>query len=125
MTEERDSAAVEAVQAQEAKAQEARDLAERLKIVETGIDAEAFVQSALGRYIVKRSEEERERAVTALIEADASDVNKVRALQLDIRVIDAAQQYIADAISEGQAMAEALVEEEAHRGPPDSGPPES
>jgi hypothetical protein len=109
----------------EARAQETearrRALEERrqnLAVVELGIEAQTFIGSNLGRYVLARAEAEREEALAKLIEQDPSDVNAVRRLQSDIRVIDRAQQYLADAISEGEAMGQHLIEEEAQGGGP-------
>lgn len=106
---------------QEAVAQEARDRAARFKVVEMGIEAERFITSPLGRYLIKRAEGEREQAVEALVQGNPADAETMRSLQNKVHVIDMVQQWLADAITEGHAMEQSLIEEDAHRGPPEPG----
>lgn len=89
---------------------------ERLRIVALGISAENFVGSPLGRYIVLRAEKEREAALEELVAADPHATTVVQNLQNRVRVIDMVQQWIADAIVEGQAQERALVNESIEAG---------
>jgi hypothetical protein len=89
---------------------------ERMKVVSLGIEAEHFALSSLGRHITARAEREREEALKQLIKADPHDVNAVQRLQNEVRVIDKVQQWIADAIMDGQAVEKAMVEEEVEAG---------
>jgi len=93
---------------------------QKLAVVGIGIEAERFITSPLGRYIVNRAEQERERALEALVKADPHEVAQVQQLQNAVKVIDAVQQWIADAITEGAAMEQSLVAEDVEAG---GGPP--
>lgn len=99
------------------RAQEDADRRARLRVVALGIDAEQFLRSDLGRHLVERSEEERTDALEALKDADPEDAKAIRKLQNRIAVLDTWQQWIADAITNGQAMEHALVVQEAEGGP--------
>ncbi len=95
----------------------ARDKQDRLKAVALGIEAEHFLGTALGRHIIARAEAHRDKAVIALIEADPNDPRTVQRCQNEIRLVDMLQQWIADAITEGEATERALISEEIEATP--------
>lgn len=92
------------------------DTQERLKVVALGIEAERFLESDLGRYLVARAEGEREEAIAELVKVDPHDSREVQRLQNAIAVVDMVQQWIADAITSGQATERALVAEDIEAG---------
>ena len=53
----------------------------RLAEVQLGIEIEAFLHSAVGKYLAGRSEEERETALELLATADPEDAKQIRELQ--------------------------------------------
>lgn len=95
---------------------EEQDRAERLKVVALGIEAERFLTSPLGRYFITRAEHQREEALANLIGADPHKADLVQRLQNEVRLVDMVQQWIADAITEGQAQEKALIDEQLEGG---------
>ena len=78
----------------------------RLAEVQLGIEVEAFVHSAVGKYIVGRVEEERETALGLLATADPEDAKQIRELQNQHWRATAVMGWLAEAI-ETAAHAEA------------------
>lgn len=85
-------------------------------VVQLGIDVEHFLNSNLGRYVIKRAESQRDEAVSQLVDADAGDTALVRRMQNEVRLIDMFQQFLADAFTEGEAMEARLKDAEAEAG---------
>lgn len=83
-----------------------------LRTVAFGMDVEQFLQGSIGRYLVQRAESERSAALDDLAQADAEDTRKIRQLQQRIAVVDSIQQWLADAITDGQHAEQQLVEQE-------------
>jgi hypothetical protein len=88
------------------------DLKGELKIVQFGIDVESFLQSAIGKFLTNRAESERTIMLEQLVIVDPEDAKAIRSLQHDIGVVDAIQQWLADAIEEGNSTAEAIEQAE-------------
>lgn len=72
-----------------------------LQQIDLGFQAEAFLQSDLGRYLVQRAEGQVEEAVEALKQVDPEDFKSVRGLQNMIHVAESIQYWLADAIQAG------------------------
>jgi hypothetical protein len=102
--------------AEQASREAAEDRRQRLAVVQLGIETEQFLTSKLGRYLIARAESEREEAVQKLVDAEPHDRNKVQACQNRVRLVDMFQQWLADAITEGQAQEKSLVDEEIESG---------
>lgn len=81
--------------------------------VSLGIDAEAFVLSPLGKYLVACSEREVEDAVEKLKRVDPRDVHKVATLLHAIRVAEAVPRWLAEAIQAGHNAEQQMVMEKA------------
>lgn len=69
--------------------------------VSLGIDAEAFVLSPLGKYLIGRSEREVEQAVEQLKRVAPDDSKVIAALLHRIRVAESVPQWLAEAIQAG------------------------
>jgi len=82
-----------------------------LKTIDFGMEVEAFLQSDIGRYLVKRADGEVEAAVEALKEADPEDAKSIRGLQNTIRVAESIQYWLADAIQSGMNAQAELYEQ--------------
>lgn len=86
---------------------------EPLRQIGIGADAEAFVLSPLGKYLIGRSERELEQAVNELKYVQPHDTHTITELQFRIRVAESVPQWLADAIQEGQ-HAENQLREDHH-----------
>ena len=89
-----------------------KELNPLLKAVDLGFQAEAFLQSDIGRYLVSRAEAQIDEAVEALKEADPEDPKAIRALQNTIAVAESVQYWLADVIQQGENAQQQLHEGE-------------
>ena len=89
-----------------------KELNPLLKAVDLGFQAEAFLQSDIGRYLVQRAEAQIEEAVELLKEADPEDPKTIRALQNTIAVAESVQYWLADVIQQGENAQQQLHEGE-------------
>lgn len=83
-----------------------------VKTVALGLDVEAFLHSPVGRYLVQRAEAERAAALEKLKDADAEDAKAIRRYQHQVGVIDAIQQWLADAIHDAHNAEQQLFEQQ-------------
>jgi hypothetical protein len=72
-----------------------------LQTVDFGMEVEAFLQSAIGKYVTERAESEVELAVEDLKRVDPEDAKTVRALQTQVRVAESVCYWLAEAIQTG------------------------
>lgn len=86
------------------------ELSPLLKAVDMGFQAEAFLQSDIGRYLVSRAEAQIDAAVEALKGADPEDAKAIRALQNTIAVAESVQYWLADLIQQGENAQQQLHE---------------
>ncbi len=85
--------------------------AEQLKVVELGLDAEQFLASNLGKYIIERAEAEIESAIEQFKATDPEDAKAMRALQNIIARNESVQYWLADAINAAHAAEEQLQQQ--------------
>lgn len=71
---------------------------------------EDWVRSPIGAYLVARAEKQRNDALEQLAVVSPEDAGEIRELQTRIRISDSWQQWIADAITEGQQAHKQLVD---------------
>lgn len=76
-----------------------------------GIEAEKFLGSRIGRFIIERAEEEIEQAYQKLAVVDPEDTGVIRDLQGQIAVARAIPNWVGLAIQDG-IQAEAIIREE-------------
>lgn len=81
-----------------------------LKAVDLGFQAEAFLQSDVGRYLVSRAEAQIDEAVELLKNADPEDAKAIRSLQNEIVVAESVQYWLADLIQQGENAQQQLHE---------------
>lgn len=79
------------------------ELQELTRIIARGFDAEAFMDSDMGRFIRARANEELHQAQDALVAVDAGDVKAIRELQLQARVAERVLTYFGDMTAEAKA----------------------
>lgn len=89
--------------------QDRREQAALLGKVRLQFDAEDFLRSDVGRFLMARSEETQQAALMALADCDPTDVETIRKSQFDYRVASSWMDWIAEAIVEGQAAQQQLV----------------
>ena len=85
-------------------------------IIDMGLQAEQFLKSDLGRYLVGVADAESHAATEELKTINPMNSRKVMALQIKIQVAEAAVKWLATAIIEGQQAEHQLMtnEEEGH-----------
>ena len=81
---------------------------ELVNIVNLGIEAERFLNSDLGKYLVERAENERESAVKEFKHCDVTDLNTVRRIQGSILIPDKFIAWLTEAIQVGYVKHEEL-----------------
>lgn len=80
------------------------------RAIDFGFQVEAFLQSDIGQYLVKRAEGQIDEAVEELKLAPADAPEVIRAIQTRIRVAENVQYWLAEAIQAGYAAQEELIE---------------
>lgn len=81
-----------------------------IAIARTGIDAEVFMRSPLGRFLEGKARAEEADALEALVNADPDDAKANRELRNQIHVARMFLIWMADAINAGRAAHEQLQE---------------
>jgi hypothetical protein len=76
-----------------------------------GKDAEEFIQSELGRYIVGRVDQEREEAVQKLTKTFSWRRDRIRELQNQIWRCDTFKSWLADMVIRGKAAIDLLEQD--------------
>ena len=79
-----------------------------------GVEAETFLGSNVGQYLIKRAEEEIEAAYKRLAECDPFDQALVAHLQNKVRVARAVPQWLAECINEGNLSEDMMREREVY-----------
>lgn len=82
-----------------------------LKAIDFGFEVEAFLNSDIGRYLLKRAESEVETAVDELKAIDADNTSGIRKIQNRIRVAEHVLYWLAEAISAGNLAQQELHEQ--------------
>lgn len=86
------------------------DARELWAAVEMGLDAQQFLGSRLGKYLIKRAEDERDDAIDELKGADSDSPRLIRSLQNRIWRAEQFQYWIAELIQSGTLAEEQLKE---------------
>lgn len=89
-----------------------QDLREIQKTIDLSFQVETFLGTDIGRYLIKRSDDEVAAAVEELKAVDPSLVEVVRSIQTRIRVAESVQYWLADAIQAGHNAAEDIMNKE-------------
>lgn len=95
----------------------ARDAAETQALVQHlfgkakfQFDVEDFLRSSVGRYLAARAEKERVSALEELAMISPTHASAIAEIQQRIRVCDSWQQWLADAVTEGIAAQQQLID---------------
>lgn len=76
-----------------------------------GFDVEAFFGSPLGKYLIKRAEDEVDAAVEELKRADPDNAKAIRDLQNTITRAESFQYWLGDAVNAGKNAQLELLDE--------------
>lgn len=87
---------------------ESREIRELKNIEAFGGVVKAFLESDVGRHLIRRAELERQSALDEMADGDVTNVNRMRELQMVVRRADSIQQWLADAIMDANAAADTL-----------------
>ena len=88
------------------------DTRELQKTIELSFEVEAFLNSNIGKYLIKRAEDQIAAAVEDLKLVDPENACRIRAIQQIIHVAEDFQYWLAEAIQAGHnAAAAALLKE--------------
>ena len=79
-----------------------------LDYAKLGIEAEAFLRSSLGKYMITRADEIIENETQNLINCDAFDTEANRDIRNEIRIAQLFKDFIKAVIEDGQAATEQL-----------------
>ena len=85
---------------------------ELLSLAKMGVDAETFIRTPLGKFLVKKAEDEIEAATQDLISADPDDVKSNTELRNRIHVARMFVVWLTDSINMGRSAHERLKEME-------------
>lgn len=80
---------------------EQSELSDMYAAVELGLDAELFLKSPVGLYLLRKAEEERTDALADLVDVAPNDTEAIRALQSQIKRADSLLFWLSDAIQAG------------------------
>jgi hypothetical protein len=84
---------------------------ELVKDVQVGIEAEAFLNTAVGKYLVSVAEQEIAAALEKLKTVDPMDTGTVRRLQSEVWRAESVQTWLAELIQAGW-NAEVLIQQQ-------------
>ena len=85
---------------------------ETVQLAARGVEAQAWLNSPVGRYVVERSIQQVEEAQAQLLEVDPTDAKAVAALQRAATTARDAVQWIIDAVQDGEAAYKALIDQD-------------
>ena len=92
------------------------DIDIQLEKARLGIEAEAFVHSNLGRYLLARGSMDQERLTQELLECigvDAENLKEIRRIHNEIKVRELFNDYLAEVIFEGKVASHQINEIDA------------
>lgn len=83
---------------------------ELLSLAKMGIDAEAFLRTKLGQFILDKASREITETTQELIAADPDDIKLNRDLRNRIHVANMVRSWLSDAVALGRAAHDQLIE---------------
>lgn len=88
------------------------DTRELQKTIELSFEVEAFLGTSVGKYLIKRAEEDIESAVAELKTVDPENPKAIRTIQSRIQTAEDFQYWLAEAIQAGHNAATAALTKE-------------
>jgi len=89
--------------------QDSRDM---LNKVAVGIEAERFIESSIGKYLIAKAEQERDEAMASLRSISPIASAEIRELQNRIWRAESVQRWLAELIQEGWNAESELIDRE-------------
>jgi len=86
----------------------------RIPDAQFGKQVEMWLETDVGRYMVKRAEEDIDRAVEEMKNTNPHDVKLMVQAQNKVKVAESILSWLGDAIREGHSALESLKSEETH-----------
>ena len=80
-----------------------------LRMVDTGLQAQEFLNSTLGKKMCERSDADRAGLLEELVKVDATNTTAVQQLQLEIAVRDLWRGYVTQIINDGHTAGAQLL----------------
>lgn len=91
-------------------AQEDRDMRDIRARIGFGLDAKAFMESPIGRYLTQRAQGDIDTALEAMRSVDPTQPEAIRKLQNDIKCAENFLLWMGEAVTEGENAERAFVE---------------
>lgn len=88
------------------------EVRELYNAVGLGIDAVAFLKTDIGRYLLRKCDEDRVDAIAELVEVDPTNTERIRALQSIIARAQSFEFWISEAIESGRNAEATLTQGE-------------
>lgn len=85
----------------------------QIETARLGIEAEAFLRSALGRYLIDRADMDIDTAMVELVSVDPGDYKANREVRNKILIAKQFKQWLGEAIVSGQVATDNISEEDA------------
>lgn len=85
---------------------------QRAQVIQLGIDANKFEESAFGQYLLNRAAQEAHNALMKFKTVDPGDIDAIRKLQFEIKRYEDFERWLSEAIREGKAEYEQYIEEQ-------------
>ena len=79
--------------------------------IDFGMEVEAFIKGAIGKYLVARAEDDAAEAMATLKNADPEDPKGIRDLQNRIKVADSVRVWLAEAIQAGHMAQQEFIDQ--------------
>ena len=89
-----------------------QEIREKFATVEFGLDCQQFLDSKIGKYLLHRAEQDVEAGIEALKNVDASQIERVRQIQSDVKRAESFMYWMAEAITAGAEAANELIDAE-------------
>lgn len=83
-----------------------------LQQIDLGFQVEAFLQSDIGRYLIKRAEDQIEENVELLKRVNPDNTCQIRAIQHNIHVAEDFQYWLGEAVQAGLNAQQQLYDQE-------------
>lgn len=86
---------------------------ETLEKARLGIEAQSFLRSSLGQYLLERAKVDDERLMAELRTVKPSEFERIRDIQNELKVIDMFNDYLEEIINSGHLAEQNIREEDA------------
>lgn len=95
---------------QQDREQAQREAQDLTRVIAIGMDVRSFMASAAGLYLHAKANQEVIQAQEQLVDVDATDIDRIQALQLQARVAQRVLSWIGEIVSQGEAAESQFAE---------------